>query len=1011
MGSLSVFRLPQFSEDEAWLPSWLQHCNFDILNVESITTDQITFEQRVEELKFHWTGVGSGESLKEEGGFNIGQLFISGTDGSPFSLSQSANDGVQFHLCLSPDGDSEITDQITDACPNKSKCCDIVQPREESRTLGQGCVKLSFSPGSTNCSRPELEGHLDKSEMLKHDENTSCSEGAADVVELCIAASEALVINEVTESELLAKSCSASAILEASLQIKQARLEVWRDTHTFNGTSYIAGDISDLSDLDDIAMESAYEDAGHLNELHVKELSMSQVKDTFDSENDENIKHKNTTASATTYIYSPNGGHTNIVEGVIDSDMKLKEVLVTERLDSDKQNGAICVSVCGLGSDVGYQDNSVRTIGAHMEPHISDSTERANATTPGSNLRVINGSSSPNMSGQEKDNTPTNIIQGQEQFKSRWFGGWIINNDVKYTSMKHSIPQPFCGETSFLSESADVAPDQNSCAQNHDKEAMIASQLSTSIENFRTTVIDGMLLSQDIRSSNTSLADPLCSVVPCSISENVCSSPAVEREDKVHPCHFNVTIECNKNNIFQITPLDNDVAQREKVDMPIGNIEELRNGVSRRFTSLRDYSKLPPNCTKFSPKHGHWESSSLMQSNIDLTSQENHEETVKVWAEVSNKENTHTLPNLVKNRSYSCFRASISSTDEDNAIRTSQPKTNSRFPDSEKKQQTLLQCKTRSAQKLRTSKRVHFCERETNIPEKKRLKKVQSAPKTCSSTRAFKRSTRFSAPLKSGAPQMDRYLKKHLDKEKRRLILQNMEFFLTGFSHKTEMEIEGLIRQYGGIILSQIPPINLKGKRRSIIKSQALPIVLCLKKTNSFKFLYGCAVNAYVLKVNWLHDSLAAGRVLPPKKYMILPRNISRRQDQVYTAVNYDDRSLVFNNLGVMLHGKTKYFANIATIIKHGGGQIFNTLQILVQALEAGVILTGIIVARDESFSSRHLKQCALEQNIPITSVQWIMKSLYAGQLVPLEEKNNSRHLPAVTLQRRKDLMELSQEI
>ncbi|CAA0834053.1 Unknown protein [Striga hermonthica] len=1006
MGSLSVFRLPQFSEDEAWLPSWLQHCNFDILNVESITTDQITFEQRVEEVKFHWTGVGSGESLREKGGFNIGQLFISGTDGSPFSLSQSANDGVQFHLCLSPDGDSENIDQITDVFPTKSKCTSIVQPCEDSGILGQGCGKLNFSPVSTNCSRPvELEGHLDKSEMLKHDENTSCSEGAADVVELCIAASEALVINEVTESESLAKSCSASAILEASLQIKQARLEVWSDTHTFNGSSYIACDISDLSDLDDIAMESAYEDAGiHLNELHVKELSMLQVKDTFDSENDENFKHRNTTDPATNYINSPNGGYTNIVEGVIDSDI-LKEDLATERLESDKQNGVICVSVCGLGSDVGFQDNSMRTIGAHMELHISDSTERANVTTPGSNLHEINVSTSPNMSGQEKDNAPINIIQGQEQFKSRWFGGWIVNNDVKYTSMKHSIPQPFCGETSLLSESADVAPDENSCAQNHDKEAMIASQLSTSIENFHTTVIDGMLLSQDIRSSNTSLADPLCSVVPCSISENICSSPAVEQENRVHPCHFNVTIECNKNNVFQMSPLDNDVAQREKVDMPIANIEESRNGVSRRFTSLRDYSKLPPNGTKFHLKHGPWKSSSLMQSNIDLTSQENHEETVKVWAEVSNKENTHTLPNLVKNSSHSCFL------DEDNAIRTSQAKTNSQCPDSEKKQQTLLQCRTRSAQKLRTSKRVHFCERETTIPEQKRLKKVQSAPRTCSSTRAFKKSTRFSARLKSGVQQMDRYLKKHVDKEKRRLILQNMDFFLTGFSHKKEMEIEGLIRQYGGVVLSQIPPINLNGKRSSIIKSQALPIILCLKKTKSFKFLYGCAVNAYVLKVNWLHDSLAAGRVLPPKRYMILPRNITRWQDQVYTAVNYDDCSLVFNNLGVMLHGKTKYFASIATIIKHGGGQIFNTLHLLVQALEAGVISTGIIVSREESFSSRHLKQCALEQNIPIVSVQWIMKSLYAGQLVPLEEKNNSRHLPAVKPQRLQDLMELSQEI
>lgn len=38
--------------------------------------------------------------------------------------------------------------------------------------------------------------------------------------------------------------------------------------------------------------------------------------------------------------------------------------------------------------------------------------------------------------------------------------------------------------------------------------------------------------------------------------------------------------------------------------------------------------------------------------------------------------------------------------------------------------------------------------------------------------------------------------------------------------------------------------------------------------------------------------------------------------DEVYTAVKYNTNCLVFKNLGVMLHGKTKHFANITTIIK-----------------------------------------------------------------------------------------------
>ncbi|KAL6492942.1 hypothetical protein OROGR_032701 [Orobanche gracilis] len=71
-------------------------------------------------------------------------------------------------------------------------------------------------------------------------------------------------------------------------------------------------------------------------------------------------------------------------------------------------------------------------------------------------------------------------------------------------------------------------------------------------------------------------------------------------------------------------------------------------------------------------------------------------------------------------------------------------------------------------------------------------------------------------------------------------------------------------------------------------------------------------------------------------------------------------------------------------------------LQRLVQALEAGRIPMGIVVIHEESCASRHLKHCALELNIPMTvsCVHWIIKRLYAGQLISLEEKNDSRPRP-----------------
>lgn len=43
-------------------------------------------------------------------------------------------------------------------------------------------------------------------------------------------------------------------------------------------------------------------------------------------------------------------------------------------------------------------------------------------------------------------------------------------------------------------------------------------------------------------------------------------------------------------------------------------------------------------------------------------------------------------------------------------------------------------------------------------------------------------------------------------------------------------------------------------------------ILSCLSQLQTTKFLYGCAVNTFMLKVDWLNNSVAAGSVLPPGK-------------------------------------------------------------------------------------------------------------------------------------------------
>lgn len=111
-------------------------------------------------------------------------------------------------------------------------------------------------------------------------------------------------------------------------------------------------------------------------------------------------------------------------------------------------------------------------------------------------------------------------------------------------------------------------------------------------------------------------------------------------------------------------------------------------------------------------------------------------------------------------------------------------------------------------------------------------------------------STRSCPRIDSRAQQLDRFLTMKIVTEKKRLILQSMDFVLTGFSCQKEKEIEGLIRKYGGTVLSQIPPVNSKGKRSAKFKPQTLPIVLCLKKVSGLSVTYGCSsANVYMSKV------------------------------------------------------------------------------------------------------------------------------------------------------------------
>ncbi|XAR63556.1 hypothetical protein NMG60_11023530 [Bertholletia excelsa] len=85
MGSLLEFRAPQFSEEVAWLPAWLQEHRLELFD------EQIKQAQNIPEqsLKIVSTGNDMNLSHMDEDKYKNYHLFLSGEDNSAASLASS----------------------------------------------------------------------------------------------------------------------------------------------------------------------------------------------------------------------------------------------------------------------------------------------------------------------------------------------------------------------------------------------------------------------------------------------------------------------------------------------------------------------------------------------------------------------------------------------------------------------------------------------------------------------------------------------------------------------------------------------------------------------------------------------------------------------------------------------------------------------------------------------------------------------------------------------------------
>ncbi|KAL4387956.1 hypothetical protein GQ457_09G026840 [Hibiscus cannabinus] len=973
---------------------------------------------------------------KEEIRCDSFHLFLSGEENSPINSIPSSKDVLHFHLNLSLDDDSQYYQsqlfgtscaqhgsknalQLPQMDISAGEKIDLEQKEDSTRGVNASpMISISRNVGNvgekTDLIQIKDSGYgVNALQMISisrdvedvggqpSNHTNGCSERSVekvtgrnhkstdikDAVELSIAASEALVIHELVRSESASEAFPTAAVLEAALQVKQARLE--SSEGSFDCPTEISDQMDFLSDLDDLTMADAFEDVGLsfscFSNQHACGSEVSLVKDTPVSEDSFGSGNRTENAEHFSPQNKPSDDPTS---GLKNSDPILHEIV----------------------QEISHVSETAERVGFSM----------VDASLPSqADLHCLDLC---NLKNVGESNASPLVTDG---FRSRWVGGWTAKEvDTEQPKPKTKyFTKCFAAETSFFSESADVAPDENSLVRKCvNKRSNIASDQSVHFEGLPDQVDEDIMISQDVRCSYPSLVDPLCSIVPCSISSENVGTALGQNGNSGEGFAGNCpgTGELWNENIHVESIFETKQALSEF------DGEYSAAKIQRQVTSLKTYSKVshendsvlgsPRLCVnqlttlhsrdknsgiRFCDKRNTEMSLALCsipecasgqdaEENIPVNNPDGKEmnnqnyEYAKDNAELQNQPSIEKSPLILPQRMSQRLQAAKlldcgSKANAEQAIAEDV----SVFRNSDSNRQGM-QAECNNGMKAPSRKRVHFSEIEVDFEQNKELTKRQSLYQKPSASRPSKR-------FKSDAQIQDgqRSSTIHLRNQKS-LLFQDIKFLLTGFSRGKEKEIEGLIWKYGGTVLVDIPSPSNRGKRCSRQKFQQLPIILCPKKLQTTKFLYACAVKSLILKDKWLTDSVAAGSALSPAKYMVLPNQPETMLTKIGKPVRHDNSAYIFNGIGVMLHGKPHFCTKFAKVIQHGGGCVFRTLLWLIQNLDSEKISLAVIVSEGENRASRHLRQCASERKIPMMPSSWIVRSLYSGKLLPFTEKKQT---------------------
>ncbi|CAM8949097.1 unnamed protein product [Rhodiola kirilowii] len=918
MANLLGFRRPQFSEEAAWLPDWLQ-------NSQTTACDKLTKESDEAHIKLSEGNVI--EKAREDSQYHNCCLFLSGADSAAFSLASPSASVLHLNLHLSSDGNLQYTQSL----PFDSYQADIAKEmslllKPMTTAVPEVIPESPCSKGKSHVKRskegPYKDGHFDHA------------------VEISIAASEALLIHELLENEESSAVVSALDLLDVSLKVKQARLH-WVEENSLSNDQ-LNESVDYLSDLDDSSMADAFLDVGLCatsGDRRMSDSIMSPLNRSpqIDLEADNHFGQSEVPILEVTVGCTPE----KFSEENLDMDINSAKELQHDVTYRDGKYPVLKCDIGGLELCTTSQENAQsETAELQAELTMPKPDPRPPQPQPQPQL-TANSSQSQDQKAPEDCQLKHHLLG---RFNSGWLGGWTKKDDSPYFILdtKTYTSNALAVETSSLSESIDV-PDKSSYVDGQESKLLTSAQAGTAVNVTALTnmIKDEMLISPEIaKHSSSPSIDPLCSVVPCSLLSDTPQSVQIGQ------LFQKVGEDLNKN-VLCIASRDRDDSVNFTSElmvrvqgMPTVNNKDSDIEVQKRSASLNKYSVLLPSQNKIG---------------MDPISHDQF-----VYQCINGKESCHSKGEV--------------------GIPT-------RLPEQEL---PVLQIKgiqfLHAAEGLcRDEKLDRFAYQKVSddIPLQKTTH-VSPMDVTCAQNIQVPRRKRVRFKEDEAELEQSKWL--HIQKR-----TAGSEFISTPKSKKLRI-------------------LNRQPERETYSQEVKRKLTNCSSsKVETTKFLFGCAINACILKVDWLLDSVSAGSVLQPEKYMVL----SNQADGRHTTLTLPRVcKLIFEGVGIMFHGKRSFCTSLSMIFKYGGGRVFKTLQSLVQSSERKKLTIQVVVAEDRSMVSRHLKHCALERSLPVVPASWIINSFHSGKLLPFTESdyNFPKPMKKTSLEMPQSLC-LSQEI